>query len=898
MKTLIALLLLVTASFAQAPLETEDRYYTVENIPVPPGERLEVGGIDYFSDGRLAVSTRRGRVWIAEGTLDEDLSKVKWTMFAEGLHDCLGLKVVNDEIYVVQRAELTRLRDRDGDGRADAFDCVSDFWGVSGNYHEFAFGLPQDDEGNLYVGLNVAFFSATWWLGRSPEPYRGWLLRIAPDGTTTPVASGFRSPCGIARNTAGDIFVTDNQGDWLPACPIHHVEDGGFYGHPASLEWTPEFKATGKVPSDSEPPDVKRKNPAVWIPYKWSRSTGNLVADRTGGKFGPFADQLFVAELTNGYLLRSSLEKVRGQYQGAIMKFHSKVGSAVRVRFAPDGSLIVGRTNRGWGGQSPADGLARVRPTGETPLEIAHVKLEDSGFRVDLTEALNGAGLPDPESIEVTEYDYNYWWKYGSPEQRSRTLRCVGVDLENDRKTLRFAVPGLRPGKVVRLKIGSLVSQDGSSLIHDEFAYTINQMPSGPLFEGHVAKKVPAPRPMENSSEGRLTNANGRALDSFRPAKGWRLGDVEPKKDDPTAFEFREEPVGDRDPSELILDVTNAGQAPAEALETRWSMGDQAGTIWFRLPKGGKTRVYLMGRYGITLADRAPAPGGDPLETMGAITPGRDWNIDIPDLNGNRGHKHWHWMSFYLDAPRYDASGKKVADARLKRLTMNDVLLYENVRLPGPSADAPYQTEAPEGPLVLRGDLSEVAYRSIDLQVQNVEPDLEGWTRIFDGKSLDGWKISDGGDWKVEDGQIVGRGKTSHLFAPQDDLKNFEVRGFFKINARGNSGLYVRAAFGSGWPAGYEAQINSTYRDPVKTGSLYNHELVKSTLVPANMWFKYHVQVRDEAEGTRIKIRVNDVLTVDHLDRERKYPQGHVALQQHHEGSEIRARDLEIRPLK
>ncbi|MEZ6196614.1 MAG: family 16 glycoside hydrolase [Planctomycetota bacterium] len=881
---------------AQSTVDEEARSYRLEEIPNPPGALLEVGGLDFLSDGRLVVSTRRGQVWIATGVLGNDLSKVNWSLFAEGLQDCLGLRVVDDRIYVVQRAELTELEDRDRDGRCDGFRCVTDGWGVSGNYHEFAFGLPTDDEGNFYVSLNVAFWGATWWLGRSPVPYRGWVLRVSPKGEVTPVASGFRSPCGVARNSAGDIFVTDNQGDWLPACPIHHVVDGAFYGHPASLDWREDFRAAGRHASDTFPPDIPRKRAACWIPYSWSRSTGNLQADRTGGKFGPFEEQLFVAELTNGYLLRADLEKVRGEYQGAILKFHSKVGSAVRTRFAPDGSLFVGRTARGWGGQAPNDGVCRLRPTGRTPVEMQKISLTDTGFKITFTQPIDPATLPAPEAIEATEYDYNYWWRYGSPEQRARRLEVFGTDLSEGGRQLIVGLRGLQAGKVVRLRIPGVKTPDGSVLVHDEFAYTINQLRTGPVFEGNVAKKVAPPRQMENSNEGRIMCANGRALDSFVDPRGWRLGDVEPdgakgKKE----FVFKEVDPGDRDPSSLVLDLTNAGATDVAPLETRYHFGDCAGTIWFRLPAGGKARFFLQGRYGITLADQAPVPGGDPRATMGAILPGADWTAPLPALNGNRGADNWHWVSYYFDAPRFDAAGNKVADARLKRLLMNDVLLYENVRLPGPSADAPYRDEVAEGPLVLLGDLGPVAYRSIDIQRENVVPDEEGWTRIFDGKTLDGWRASEKGDWKVEDGVIVGRGNRSHLFSPRGDYRDFEVRGWFKINDKGNSGLYVRAAYGEGWPEGYEAQINSTFSDPVKTGSLYHHAFVKATLVPPGVWFKYQVRIREVDGGTRIQIRVNDVLTTDFVDTERKHASGHVAIQQHDPGGEVRIRDLEVR---
>ena len=179
---------------------------------------------------------------------------------AEGL----GLKVVDGDIHVVQRGELSRLVDIDGDRRVDRIETITQDWGLSNNYHEYAFGLPVDEQGNFYVSLNVGFMDPEWWHGQSDTPWRGWVLRVSPDGTVTPMASGLRSPCGLGMNMEGDLVATDNQGDWMPVCPIFHIEEGGFYGHPNSLRWTDEWQGRGEIPSDREPVSESRKPAAIW----------------------------------------------------------------------------------------------------------------------------------------------------------------------------------------------------------------------------------------------------------------------------------------------------------------------------------------------------------------------------------------------------------------------------------------------------------------------------------------------------------------------------------------------------------------------------------------------------------------------------------------------------------
>jgi len=873
--------------------------YVLESIPTPEEERIEVGGLDFLPDGRLVVSTRRGRVWIVENALADDPAVARFHLFAQGLHEGLGLEVVGDDIYVVQRGELSRLIDTDGDDVCDRVETVCDDWGLSGNYHEFAFGLPRDDAGNFYVGLNVAF-SDPWWHGRSPVPYRGWVVRVSPTGEMTPVAAGFRSPCGLGRNRAGDLFVTDNQGDWMPSSPIFHLKDGAFYGHPASLAWTDAFRGRDEEPSLSDPPAVRRAPAAVWIPYGWSRSTGNLVADDTGGRFGPFDDQLFVAELTNGYLLRASLEKVRGDYQGAVFLFREGVGSAVRVRFAPDGSLFIGRTNRGWGGQAPADGLARLRYTGTPPMEMQHVHLLQDGFEVRFTRPLAPDCRPGSEDVHLVQFDYNYWWEYGSPEYRTDRVAVVSVEVAEDRRSLTIRAPGLRPGKVARGILANITAEGGLPLVHAEFDYTVNQLPEGPRYRDHVAKLVPPPPPVENWLEGWLLLTEGDAGDAWS-GEGWQVVDPNARKirvnvDDPRQIRLfdkpeTEEPVRWRS---LLHD----GSAPPSTYTCRYEHGTVLATLDFFLPKGGTAGVLLAGRYELRLRDTR-AGGMLTADDLGGIAPGSGFPGRAPKFNASSGPGQWHNLSVWFAPPVFDEEGNKTADARFLRVKVNDILLHESVRLPGPSAGSPLRGEAATGPLVLRAGERGAVFRRISLKPMQVPPDDEGWETIFNRIDLDGWKRTGEATWRVEDGVLVGSGPAGHLFSPRGDYTDLELRADVKISDGGNSGMYFRTRFGPGWPQGYEAQVNSTYDpDPVKTGSLYNLELVKTSLVPPNVWFRQHVTCRDEEDGVRIVIRLNDIVVVDHLDRERRHASGHVALQQHHEDSEVRYRNVQVRELE
>jgi glucose/arabinose dehydrogenase len=887
----MSLALALAQAAAIAALEAE--HYVVDYLPTPEGARLEVGGMDFLSDGRLVVSTRRGQVWKIENPLAADPKAAKFTLFAEGLHEGLGLEVVNDEIYVLQRGELSKLFDDDGDGVCDRIDTFAQGWGYSGHYHEFAFGLPRDNAGNFYASFNVSFDDQKWWHGRSTVPDRGWILRIKPDGSLERVASGARSPCGLGRNSAGDIFYTDNQGDWMPACPIFHVTDGAFFGHPAGLNWTPEYIDAGRTASDTLAPEHPRVNAAIWLPYDWSRSTGNLVSNETGGKFGPFEGQLFVAEMTNGYVLRADLEKVQGQYQGWVVPFRHKVGSNVRLRFAKDGTLFCGFTDRGWGGQPPGDGIGRIRMGAQTPFEIAKVRLAQQGFEISFTKPLAAEPAALPKA-RVSQYDYNYWWEYGSPPTNVTERTVLSVARNADASKLFVHVAGLAPGMVARVKLDGLVAADGSPLLHDEFAYTVNQLPEGPPTKELVAKEVVQPQARERSDEGALYLMRGETLAAWN-AEGWSVGEIKLDPND------RKKLVAapDAKPNDWSGPaVSNVGaEAPGE-LVSKLEFGDFDFSFDFLLPEGGNSGLYLMGRYEIQLRDSGGKPVLEPGDCGGiyAASDANVWPGRAPTFDIFRGPGRWHGMTGSFVAPRFDASGKKIENARLRRVMVNDTLLHEEIEIPAPTAGG-WEGEVRFGPLRIQGDHGHVAIRGFRVKSREVAPALDGWTALFDGASLDGWRMSDNGQWKVENGEIVGSGAASHLFSPRGDYTNFELRAKVRINGKGNSGLYFRTAFGPSWPAGYEAQINSSHSDPVKTGSLYHLALLKTAFVPDDAWFDYHVTCRDEAEGVRIQIRVNNVLVTDHLDRERKHKSGHFAFQQHHEGSVVRFREIFVREL-
>jgi Domain of Unknown Function (DUF1080) len=169
-----------------------------------------------------------------------------------------------------------------------------------------------------------------------------------------------------------------------------------------------------------------------------------------------------------------------------------------------------------------------------------------------------------------------------------------------------------------------------------------------------------------------------------------------------------------------------------------------------------------------------------------------------------------------------------------------------------------------------------------------------GWIRMFDGKTLDGWKANDNPEsWTVKDGAIVGDGEKSHLFYMQQECGNCEFKAMVKLNHGGNSGMYFRTAWGPGFPKGYEAQVNNTHPDWRRTGSLDHLSDVKEQLVPDDTWWTQHII----ANGNHIIIKVNDKTVVDFVDQNNTYQKGYLALQQHNKGSVVQYKDLMMRLL-
>ena len=473
---------LLAALCVQAPAQqprSEAHFYPVETLALPEHVELEVGGLLVRADGSILACTRRGEIWCIRDAFVAG-REPRFVRFAQGLHEPLGLVERDGWIYVAQRGELSRLRDVDGDDRMDELETVCDAWRVSGNYHEYNFGPALASDGSLWITTNKPFGDEPF--GRAK--WRGFALRIGLDGSMQPMCAGLRSPAGIGAAPTGELFYTDNQGEWCGASKLAHLEPGDYHGHPwgafscADPLW--KFAKPGDSPDGITMPEAAArvqsfKLPAVWFPYdKMGRSPSGFVWDTSAGAFGPFAGQLFVGDQYQSSVLRVQLEQVRGRWQGACFPFRRGLSSGVvRVAWDGRGGLLCGLTDRGWGSLgNRTHGLERVSWSGATPFEVRGMSARPDGFELEFTEPLERASAGETARFQLKSYTYLLHENYGSDEVDTRELTVREARVSDDARRVRLVVDELREGYVHELKL-DVRSASGAPLLHDAAYYTL-----------------------------------------------------------------------------------------------------------------------------------------------------------------------------------------------------------------------------------------------------------------------------------------------------------------------------------------------------------------------------------------------------------------------------------------
>lgn len=427
----------------------------------------KVGGMDFLSDGRMVISTwdPAGSVYIIENASSGDPTKITTKLIGSGLAEPLGLKVVDDEIYVLQKQELTKLIDHNGDDIIDEYQTVSNKWRVSANFHEFAFGLAYKD-GYFYGALATAIEEG----GASSSPQikdRGKVFKISKkDGSIEFISSGLRTPNGIGIGVDGEIFVADNQGDWLPSSKIVHIRKGAWFG---SRSVDPEGVA-----------DLKETPPVVWLPQD---EIGNSPSQMTYINDGIYKGQMIHGEVTHGGLKRVFVEKVNGEYQGALFRFTQGIEAGVnRICWGPDGALYIGGVGStgNWGHEGGLYyGLQRFKFNEKSTFEMLAVRAKSNGVEIEFTEPLKANEGWNPEDYQIKRWWYKPTVEYGGPKMDETEMTVKSATVSADRKRVFLEFDGLKKEHVFYIHLKNhFISEKNHELWAAESWYTMNNIPT------------------------------------------------------------------------------------------------------------------------------------------------------------------------------------------------------------------------------------------------------------------------------------------------------------------------------------------------------------------------------------------------------------------------------------
>ncbi|HMJ90834.1 MAG TPA: hypothetical protein VK530_13520, partial [Candidatus Acidoferrum sp.] len=484
----------------QGVLGSSDSAYVAdtiaEPIPNPWNTRAFFGGFDFFPDGRAAICTFHGDVWIVSG-IEGNLEKLTWKRYASGLFQPLGLRIVDGKIYVTCRNGIVRLNDLNNDGEADFYENFNGDVVVTANYHEFAMDLHTDSQGNFY------YFKASPWEPDVRSPHQGTCLKVSKDGSKLEVfATGFRAPNGGGMGPGDMLTVSDNQGHWMPSSKLDLVKRGGFYGMTPAAHREMEMRSGTNVitanPSDAEarekfnfkgwdasaPLPASYDQPICWLPISADNSSGGQVWSASE-KWGPLANHMLFMSYGRGTVFSVMLDEVEGVTQAAMVRLPFKLATGVmRGRENPRDGQIYLCGLKGWQTEGLKEGgFYRIRYTGK-PVHMPtqwHVKA--NGIAITFGEALDEASAKDVANFSVEQWNYIYSGSYGSPDvspddpkKKGRDkVEVKAVSLSADKKTVSLEM-SVRPVMQMRIKF-ALKAADGTAVNHEIYS-TIHKIPS------------------------------------------------------------------------------------------------------------------------------------------------------------------------------------------------------------------------------------------------------------------------------------------------------------------------------------------------------------------------------------------------------------------------------------
>ena len=450
----------IQPGLATGPFAT-DTFELPENNPWKSWMRL--GGFDFFKDNkRAAVCTWQGDVWMVSG-LDQPKGKLTWRRVAAGMFQPLGLKIVDETIYVCCRDQITRLHDLNGDGEMDFYESFNNDHQVTEHFHEFAMDLQTDAAGNFY------FAKAARHAKSGLVPHHGSIIKVSKDGSKSwRIANGFRAPNGVTVNGDGTFFASDQEGHWTPKNRINLVRKDGFYGYMGSY-------VPGRDPSKYDPP-------VVWIHNSVDRSPAQQLWV-TSDKWGPLKGSLINFSYGTGRIFVVPHEVLGGIPQGGVARLpiaETPTG-VMRGRFHPVDGQLYACGLFGWAGNKHlAGGFYRFRYTGK-PLHVPiNYSVSKDGVRLVFSEPLDLEAAGDVDRFSAEMCNYRRTAGYGSrdylvtdPKKQGRDkLEITKAILGADRKSVLLQMPKLQ--KCMTLRIQYNLKGAKGETVKSEINCTVN----------------------------------------------------------------------------------------------------------------------------------------------------------------------------------------------------------------------------------------------------------------------------------------------------------------------------------------------------------------------------------------------------------------------------------------
>ena len=426
---------------------------------------LRFGGLDFLSADRALLASVSGDVWLVSG-LQDAAGDLSWKRFATGLYQPLGLKVVEGQVYVLGRDQITRLHDRNGDDEADHYENFNNGVMVAENFHCFTLNLETDSRGNFY------FAHGAPWPPEVQTPHQGILFQLSPDGRRLrPFADGLRGPNGMAIGPDDRIAFTDNEGHWLPTCSLQLAREGGFHG------MLPTAHLHQERPADFE-------KPICWIPHAVDNSPGSPVWIQSA-RWGPLQGHMLLTSYGKANLSLVLTETVGGVWQGGTIRLPLRFPSGlIRARMSPHDDHLYACGLSVWQteGVEPG-GFYRVRYTG-LPLNLPiALRVQSNGVELTFSDPLASEQSSDPQNYSIEQWNYRWIGRYGSPPYSVKNPEVEGHDpvpveavrLAADRRTIFLQTPPLQP--VMQMKIAwNIQAADGTPL-RNVLYQTINAVP-------------------------------------------------------------------------------------------------------------------------------------------------------------------------------------------------------------------------------------------------------------------------------------------------------------------------------------------------------------------------------------------------------------------------------------